>query len=113
MDIKEKSFNIVNGPSKDSLFDNCKYWHNASSNPLKSRVFFAVVVGYSAPASDPGCAAMVETVTDVNVQGIEHENGSGYSFNIHGYATLDRKAYRFRAYYNAQSRNGRITLLMQ
>ena len=113
MDIKEKSFNIINGPNGGLLFDNCKFWNNKSSNPLKDKVFFVVVVGYTMPVGNPGRAAVGETIKDVNIQGIEHEDGSGHSFNLHGTASFMGQTYKFKAYYNSQHRDGRITLLMQ
>lgn len=111
--IKERHYEIVNGPNKDTLFDACKY---AYSKTAKIAIDFGVVVGYTMPRNHPGCAYVPMDMSDVAIRGIEHEDGSGESFNIHGIckATLissnDAKFYKFKAYYNSKTRTGTFTL---
>lgn len=112
----ERTFDIVGGPNRDRLFDACKYaYDEAAQSPIN----FSVAVGYTAPKHHPGCAYIPMFVSDIKIAGIEHEDGSGESFNLHGYckadpdSTIDNamtcKTYSFEAYYNTKSRNGWIT----
>jgi hypothetical protein len=115
---KPKSFEIVAGPSRDMLFDACKY---AYSKHAHVAVDFAVATGYTMPRANPGCACIQMQISDVKICGIEHEDGSGESFNLHGYCKANlgsfgttkavRKPYRFKAYYNARTRKGFITFI--
>ena len=119
-EAKEKHYDIVAGPSKDALFDACKY---ACSKTAKLTVDFSVAIGYTMPKNDPRRGHIAMAITDIKIYGIEHEDGSGESFNLHGYCKADLnslggnnvtyKSYRFKAYYNSKSRNGRITLIEQ
>ena len=95
MDIKKKSYEIVSGPSKDRLFDACKYLSHGQS-PIE--VSFCVSIG---------------NVTDVRIQEIQHEDGSGESFNISGVAKppYEREIVRFNGYYNAKSRKGIVNFI--
>lgn len=112
----ERTFDIVTGPNKDTLFDVCKY---ACSKTAKLTVDFAVAIGYTMPKHHPGCAYVPMYISDIKVVGIEHEDGSGESFNLHGYCKADLnslggnnvtyKSYRFKAYYNSKNRKGCIT----
>lgn len=112
MNTKRIDFEIFNGPNKDMLFDACKY---AYSKTVKFAIDFGVAVGYTMPRNHPGCAYIPMDMHDVMVRGIEHEDGSGESFNIHGVCravlcgTSDNaKLYKFKAYYNAKTRTGTI-----
>ena len=119
-EIKEKYYDIVSGPNKDALFDACKY---ACSKTAKLTVDFAVAIGYTMPKNDPGCAYIAMAITDIKIYGIEHEDGSGESFNLHGYCKADLnslggnnvtyKSYRFKAYYNSKNRKGCVTFIEQ
>ena len=111
--IKERHYEIVNGPNKDMLFDACKY---AYSKTTKLAIDFGVAAGYTMPRSHPGCAYVLIDMSDVAIHGIEHENESGESFDIHGMCKAalhglsdDAKFYKFKAYYNAKTRTGTIT----
>ena len=120
IEIKERHYEIVNGPNKDALFDACKY---ACSKTAKLTVEFAVAIGYTMPKNDPGCAYIEMPITGIRIYGIEHEDGSGESFNLHGYCKADLnylggnnmtyKSYRFKAYYNSKNRKGCITFIEQ
>ena len=111
---KERLFDIVNGPNRDTLFDACKY---AYSKNAKVPVGFTVAAGYTMPEGSPGRAYFSLRLTDLTIAGIAHENGSGESFNLHGYCRADLdsfgstatySSYYFSAYYNTQTRTGTI-----
>lgn len=111
----ERTFDIVAGPNRYMLFDACKYAYDAARIPIN----FTVVLGYTMPKHNPGCAYVPMFVSDIKIAGIEHEDGSGESFNLHGYCKADPdstigsaatcKPYRFRAYYSTQNRKGWIS----
>ena len=111
----ERSFDIVAGPNRDMLFDACKY---AYSKSVRIPVDFTVAIGYTMPKHHPGCAYVPMFVSDIKIIGIEHEDGSGESFNLRGYCKADAdstvgsaatcKLYNFKAYYNTKSRSGHI-----
>ncbi len=111
-ETKEKYYDIVAGPNKDTLFDACKYAYNKTT---KFAIDFGVAVGYTMPRNHPGCAYVPMDMSDVAIHGIEHEDGSGESFNIHGMCkaalrgSSDTKFYKFKAYYNTKTRTGTIT----
>lgn len=100
MDTKK----IVAGPNKDMLFDACKY---AYSKSAKIKIEFALMDEHDAPI----------VMSDTMITGIEHEDGSGDSFNIFGYCKLNSEPlsafifayYRFTAYYNVRTRKGTIS----
>ena len=107
-----RSFDILNGPSKDLLFDACKYAH---SKEVRINVDLTVAFGYTMPKNEAGAAYMRMAVSEIMIVGIEHENGSGDSLIVTGYchADLDSmkgklKPYQFRAYYNSKTRKGNI-----
>ena len=117
MDTKKsegRDFAIVGGPNKDMLFDACKY---AYSKSTRVGVEFSVVAGYTTPIDDPGCAYVLMSISDMKITGIEHEDGSGESFNLIGYCRVSLsplgnsvlEPYKFNAYYNAKSRKGSIS----
>lgn len=116
IEIKERHYEIVNGPNKDTLFDACKY---AYSKTTKFAIDFEVAASYTMPRNHPGCAYVPMDMSDVTIHGIEHEDGSGESFNIHGICKValhrsrlsnDAKlCCKFKAYYNAKTRTGTIT----
>ena len=112
--LTERYYEIVNGPSRDTLFDACKY---AYAENAKVTIDFVAAAGYTMPKGHPGRAYIPMKLTDIVIAGIEHEDGSGESFNLHGYchANLLISAgsttcsnYRFRSYYNAKHRTGTI-----
>lgn len=115
MNTNRRSFEINNGPSRDLIFDAMKYSYDEGK---VIPVNFLISVAYTAPLDDPGCAYVAAKLDSMTIESIEHEDGSGYSFNIEGHcrAALSAAAaihsgmtwYKFRAYYNARSRKGRI-----
>ena len=113
---KEKCYNIIAGPNKDKLFDALKY---ACSKGTRIPVEFVVALGYTMPKGDPGRAVVPMHTTDFKIMGIEDKDGSGESFNLHGYCKADLcsfgtptyRSYRFKAYYNTKRRSGTITFI--
>lgn len=111
----ETYYDILNGPSKDTLFDACKY---ACSENAEIRVDFTVAFGYTMPKGDPGRAYIQMAIKDVMIMGIENEDGSGESFNLHGYCFADLHPlkgcnpiyhhYRFKCHYSSKNRKGVI-----
>ena len=111
---------IFNGPSKSVLFDSCLY---AYSKNAKVHVNFAVSQGCSNDGNNATKMHLPMQITDIVITGIQHEDGSGESFNLEGYCKVDidyhirndgvcrYKYRRFTAYYNAKSRKGTITLI--
>lgn len=111
--ITERFYEIMNGPSRDTLFDACKY---AYAESARVSIDFVVAAGYTMPKGHPGRAYIPMKLTDIVISGIEHENGSGESFNLHGYCRADLQisgttysSYYFRGYYNTKNRTGTIS----
>ena len=112
---KGRKFNIEAGPSRDLLFDSAKYAYDADAHVF---IKFSVALGYTMPLGHPGCAYIPAKMVGTKIVAIEHEDGSGYSFNLQGYceASLERygdqvEPYKFFAYYNAKTRKGTITFV--
>ena len=111
MNTKELSFEVMDGPSKDRLIDAFKY---AYDKEARVPVEFSVARGYTAPKDNPGCAYVVLDAKDFRILSLQHEDGSGHSFNIEGYCTanVDGRAKRFcwfKMYYETKNRKGVIT----
>ena len=116
---KSVAYAIINGPSKSALFDSCKYCY---SMDVKVHVNFTISQGYSNHSNDATKLYLPMQITDIAITGIQHEDGSGESFNLEGCCKVDidyhirndgvrRYRYRrFSAYYNAKSRKGSFTL---
>lgn len=94
----EANYKITNGPSKDRLFDACKY---AGNNADKIEVAFAI----EQPATGKSVAL------SAFIRGIEHEDGSGESFIISGALKTKTGNRRFKAYYSSKRRQGVVTSL--
>lgn len=117
-------YDIVDGPSKSTLFDACQYAYNKGT---KISVMFEIVQGYSEDSNDDPKLKLplFLPIADILVTGIQHEDGSGESFNLEGYCCADidyyekkcytntyfYENYRFSAYYNTESRTGKFTLI--
>ncbi|MBR0372685.1 hypothetical protein IJH72_01960 [Candidatus Saccharibacteria bacterium] len=113
---KGESFEIVGGPNKDLLFDACKY---AYSRTAKVPVEFSIVLGSTMPEGHSGGAYLLMPTADFRICGIQHEDGSGESFNLSGYCKAQTywdkslQNYRFKIYFNNRTRKGIITLFKQ
>ena len=113
-------YDIIDGPSKSALFDACMYVYNKDA---KIAVNFTISQGYSNDTNDATRLYLPLPVTDIKITGIEHEDGSGESFNLKGYCNVDKdyllrrdNIYRYRysrfsAYYDAKNRKGSFTLI--
>ena len=115
MNTNGRSYDIVNGPSRDMLFDAFKYAYDKNAAVT---VQFDIALGYVNSNSGIGYYRMKSK--DFKIVGIEHEDGSGFSFNLRGYCSADTRfrardvveytTYKFKAYYNAKTRKGYIAL---
>ena len=118
MDTNKRSFDIVNGPSRDRLFDACKY---AFENKCPE-ADFSVAAGYTRPKRSPECAYIRMEITEMRILAIEHLDYTGNSLLLKGSCKADldpdnrgfhRKVvlreYGFEAEYNVKTRNGKIT----
>ena len=88
----QQQHEIISGPSRDKLFDALKYAYDKDAK-------FRIEFGFRSPAPHS-----VPTIT--RLTSIEHEDGSGCSFNLEGYCTLNGVSRRFHAYYNTRRRGG-------
>ena len=114
---KERLYDIVDGPDENVLFEACKH---ACGKNVKFAEGFVVAIGYTMPKDHPGCAYIPMAITNIRIVGIEHEDGSGKSFNLHGYCKADLnslggtnvvyKSYKFEAYYSSKNCKGYIIL---
>ena len=105
-----KFYDIVKGPSKDALFDACKYAYGKNS----IYVDFTVAAGYTASMSSHQAAYKPMAVDNIVICSIGHEDGSGESFILQGYCnanvdSLIYKSHRFVAHYNTKKRRGKIS----
>ena len=116
LDSQTVRFNISGGPSRDRIFDACKYVYDK----IRIDLDFKVILGYSTPKDDPCCAALEVPVKDFRIHKIMHEDGSGESFMLSGRCKADLdpcmpiikkyKEYGFSAWYNSKRRTGWISL---
>ena len=111
----EELYSILNGPNKDALFDACKYAYNENA---QISINFVVMLGHTMPLGHPGDAIIAMAIRHIQITSIEHEDGSGESFNLAGYCEADLRSvtskvtyrpHRFTAYYNTKTRNGSIS----
>ncbi|MBR0133841.1 hypothetical protein IJM16_01075 [Candidatus Saccharibacteria bacterium] len=107
-----RRFEIVNGPSRDLIFDACKYAH---SRDVGIKVDLTIAFGYTMPKGTPGSGYLRMAISEILIVGVEHENGSGDDLNIAGYCRAnlesigrDLKPYKFKAHYNSKTRKGTI-----
>ncbi len=117
MNTKEKLYQIEDGPSRDRLIDAFKYAYDKRG---RIEIHFDVAIGYTGLREDPKTVYISADMDRLRILRLEHEDGSGRSFNIYGtcranltrldgFATkMDMETYRFVAYYNAANRKGTI-----
>lgn len=115
--IKERSYDIKRGPSKDALIDAFKYAYSKTDERPPLPLDFKVAIGYGGALRSGYIAAAIK---NVRVISIEHKDGSGESFNIMGDCDADLGVnrthyshYRFTAYYNAKNRTGRMSFILR
>ena len=113
MSNNKETYEISTGPSRDAIIDHFKYLHDKDSNV---KIEFFVIEGLSMPEGDPGCAAVGMDVDNWHIHTIQHEDGSGHSFNLEGWCCPKIKGKRvyadFKAYYSARTRKGTITFIV-
>ncbi len=111
MNAEGKLYDIIDGPSKSTIFDSCRF---VCEKYVDFRVQFGMISREEGSDSESGYVTIPNK--DVKIMGIQHEDGSGESFNLEGYcfadlehnATPNYKMYRFGAYFNTQKRIGTI-----
>lgn len=110
-----RTYAIADGPSADRLFDACKYAYDTKA---KVPIRFSIVLGYTMPKYHPNCATICAHSCELLLKSIEHEDGSGNTFNIGGYCKgfkegpLDSPKYvncGIKIYYDSKTRTGTIT----
>ena len=109
----DRQYLIFSGPSRDTLFDACKYAYDKNA---VIPIFFGVAEGYTAPLSDPGCAYAALEMSITKICGISHEDGSGVKLIVDGYCIAKfsnslngRTTCSFRAFYNTKTHEGQIS----
>ena len=108
------NYDLADGPSRDTLLDAFKY---AYSEEVEIPIKFTIVLGH-----DPEGRIIIPARTKKwRITKLQHEDGSGQSFNIEGYCKANLRitrseritvylTYRFKAYFNCRTRKGRIEL---
>lgn len=93
----ERDYAIVNGPSKHVLIDCFKY----SYDPVgEINLDFKIEI----------CKGLTYLVlNNFHIITIQHEDGSGESFNLSGWCEEHGRDYEFKAYYNTRRREGVIS----
>lgn len=104
--MNTKYFTIIDGPNKDLLFDAVKY---AYSQQVRVNTNFTIKI-------DPKIANVCSIRKMRRIVGIEHEDGSGECFNLHGYLIVfllgKEVECRFQAYYNTRTRKGTFSVIL-
>ena len=101
---------IIDGPSRDTIFDAMKY-----SYETRIPLDFKIVRGDSVSEDGRSGSKDMLGTRDIEIHTIQHEDGTGFKFNLEGYVDIkiESQGYiprRFKAFYNAKSRKGNITL---
>ena len=117
--MNSHTYQIESGPNRENLFDAFKYAYDENAHiPLN----FQIALSYTQPRNRQNCAYVPAKVKDFRITSIQHEDGSGESFNLTGHCKANLRitlpedgeihylSYRFRAYYNTRKREGSIVL---
>ena len=116
MDTK-RYFSIVDGPSRDRIFDACRYAHDMGTRICLS---FKIALGYTSPGAEPfqAIGKMVPMqIEDVCIEGVRHEDRMSDVLIISGFCKTDLDSYGrntnpvehpFEAYYKTSNREGTI-----
>ena len=97
------SIQIKSGPSREALFDALKYAFD-KENPHAEEFS-----GFYGLEGDPIRAAQMRV--KMQIQSIQHEDGSGFSFILKGYTVgINRRPGMIEFYYNARTRTGYMPL---
>lgn len=105
------AYPIEDGPSADRILDSLKYAYDKRD---RVHVDFKVAKSYTGPKDEPGTMYQILPMGETKIVGVTHEDGSGSSFLLKGYARgVDGEpntvTVPFDAYYNAKTRKGHIT----
>ena len=109
MSIEMITLTITDGPSRDLIFDAMKYCYETRI-PLEFKI-----VKENPASEDNKTVTTTEVGTrDVEIHTIQHEDGTGFKFNLEGYldVKIAEEGYvprRFKAFYNAKTRKGTIS----
>lgn len=105
MDEDGIMLSIQNGPSRSRLIDAFKYAYDREGDV---ELFFNVV----------DVSQRVRRINIDKIISLEHEDGSGYCYNVEGYCDAinwapfnEDKVYSFSAYYDAKAGEGCMLLL--
>jgi len=102
----EQYINITAGPSREELVDAWKYAHSGIAEVAEVR-FTGMVVVKTGDVRRNGR----EGEFTARINGLEHEDGSGFSFNLTVYATPKPvRGKQVKMYYSAKSRHGYLSL---
>lgn len=110
MSTKEMiTLEITDGPSRDTIFDSMKYSYETRI-PLE----FKIIKEEPIPNHNNIFTSTPLATRDIEVHTIQHEDGTGFKFNLEGY--LDVKVSeggylprKFKAFYDTKARKGTIT----
>lgn len=114
-----KIFDIVDGPNRELLVDSFKYAYDENVRiPLR----FSIVLSERNESNDSHVYVPAKTKA-WRITSLQHEDGSGQSFNIEGYCKayllpvypsvgeVAYLSYRFKAYYSTKNRRGQIEMI--
>lgn len=108
---KEEQYNILNGPSKDLIFDALKY---AYDKKIIVPIWFKVVKDFSPLGTTIGQIHL----SGIRLKSIEYGDGAADKINICGYCKANLESpdkngphspYGFKALYNTRTRSGYIS----
>lgn len=113
-----KNFDIVDGPNRELLVDAFKYAYDEN---IRMPLRFSIVL--SQHRNENSNVYISAKTKAWRITSLQHEDGSGQSFNIEGfckayllpaYPTFGEIAYlsyRFKAYYSTKTRRGQIEMI--
>ena len=103
---KDHLLNIVNGPNRNELVDAFLYAYDGETG--KKLCTFTLEDGDQKKQTSARIVRLTHTQHEASAQitEIEHEDGSGYSFNFSCYYTIGKISVHGVGYYNARTRKG-------
>ena len=113
MSIEKITGQIIDGPSRDTLFDSMKYNYEDESKVI---VYFDISTDLpqEAESNEPNSLA----VRDFEIHMLKHKDGTGYNFVIEGFVDIKERdegnifyvPRSFKAIYSAKTRKGNIEI---
>lgn len=109
-DVRGRYFNILTGPSRSMIFNACEH----ACEDVQILLCFTVAAICKKQKRGEEYKYVPMDISDFRICGIEHYDDSGNNFIINGGCKADpiftgKKTYRFKAYYDTERREGRIT----